>query len=121
MSMRERTYTTFQVAEVCGVYPSTVINWVRQKQIPAFRTPGGHRRILESDLRVFLEKYKFPVPEWLALGKRRVLVIEDDAAVGTMLVKALKKASPELDVRLIKDGVEALMAIGGEAPDLVVL
>jgi excisionase family DNA binding protein len=119
--MRERTYTTFQVAEVCGVYPSTVINWVSQNQMPAFRTPGGHRRILESDLLAFLQKYRFPIPNWLEVGKRRVLVIEDDAAMGKLLLKALKLASAELDVRLIKDGLEALMAIGQEAPDLVIL
>jgi len=119
--MRERTFTTFQVAEVCGVYPSTVINWVKQEQMPAFRTPGGHRRILESNLLAFLQKYKFPIPDWLALGKRRVLVVEDDAAQGQLLLRALKRAAPELDVRWLKDGVEAIFAIAKEAPDLVIL
>lgn len=119
--MREKTFTTFQVAEICGVYPSTVINWVKRNQLPAYTTPGGHRRILESDLQAFLEKYKFPMPEWLPLGKRRVLVVEDDPAVGQLLLKAFKRAAPELEVRWLKDGVEALLALGQEPPDLVVL
>src|SRR5438046_154830 len=112
--MRERTYTTFQVAEVCGVYPSTVINWVKNKELKAFKTPGGHRRILDSYLRDFLVKFNFPMPEWLAVGKRRVFVVEDDPHVGKLLVKALKLASDELDVTWLKDGAAALLSMGKE-------
>lgn len=119
--MRERTYTTFQIAEVCGVYPSTVINWVKNGDLKAFKTPGGHRRVLESELREFLVKFNFPMPAWLAVGKRRVLIVEDDPAVGKLLVRALKGASEELDVTWLKDGAEALLAMGREAPDLVLL
>ena len=119
--MREKTYTTFEVAEICGVYPSTVINWVKRGQLDAYTTPGGHRRILESVLAEFLKKYKFPIPESVAVGRRRVVIVEDDDAVGQMLVKALRRASPELDVRWIKDGVEAMLFLGKDPPDMMIL
>ena len=56
----EKTYTTFQIADICNVRPTTIIKWANQQRIKAYTTPGGHRRIRESDLLDFLKKYNFP-------------------------------------------------------------
>lgn len=119
--MREKTYTTFQVAAICGVYPSTVINWIKGGKLAAFRTPGGHRRVLERDMVAFLKEYDFPIPEGMELGKRRVLIVEDDPDLGPMLLKSLKRLSDRIQTRLIDNGVEALVALGKEPPDLMIL
>ncbi|MGQ0644583.1 MAG: response regulator [Elusimicrobiota bacterium] len=119
--MREKIYTTFQVADICNVRPTTVIKWANQNIIRAYTTPGGHRRIRQADLRDFLRQYNIPAPPELSAGLKQVLVVEDDAAVGALLLRALGKASAELDVQLIRDGVEALLAIGRRPPDLILL
>ena len=36
-----------------GVHPSTVRQWTAQGRLPAFLTPGGHRRYREADLQAF--------------------------------------------------------------------
>lgn len=63
--MNPKTYTTFEAAEILGVQPTTVIKWHNQGRIKAYKTPGGHRRILEVDLFIFIQEYEFPVGEEL--------------------------------------------------------
>jgi excisionase family DNA binding protein len=118
---RERVFTTFQIAEMCSVRPTTVIKWANQQRIKAYTTPGGHRRVLESDFLEFLKKYNLPIPLELGAGRRRILVVEDEADLGQLLVRSLQRASKDLDVRWTRDGVEALLDIGKNPPDLVLL
>ena len=56
----ERAYTSGEVASFCAVNKTTVARWVGDGVIQAFRTPGGHRRILLSDLRRFMAQYGIP-------------------------------------------------------------
>ena len=96
---RERVFTTFQIAEMCSVRPTTVIKWANQQRIKAYTTPRGHRRVLESDFLEFLKKYNLPIPMELGAGRRRVLVVEDETDLGQLLVRSLQRASKDLDVR----------------------
>ena len=119
----EKTYTTFQIAEMCGVRPTTIITWVKQNRIKAFVTPGGHRRIRETDLLKFLKYYRFPIPEELmGNGQKRVLVVEDEASVGRLLKQGLEEAlGGKAEVEWIEDGIQALLVLGKRPPDLVIL
>ena len=121
MSERERTFTTSEVARICGVYPTTVIGWIKQGRIKAFATPGGHRRVLQGELRGFLERFGMPVPEQLRGGRRRVLIVEDEKDVGEMLRKALTARIPDAEIEWTQDGIGALLALGQRPPDLLVL
>jgi excisionase family DNA binding protein len=119
--MAKRTYTTFEVGEICSVYPTTVINWVNQKKLPAFVTPGGHRRIRREDLVEFLKKYNFPTPVELLGSRRRILIVDDDVAFARMLMKAFERHNDQFDTQVIHNGIEALVALGKKPPDLVLL
>ncbi len=119
--MTEKTYTTFQVAHICGVRPTTVIKWANQQKIRVYVTPGGHRRIKQSELMGFLQKYNLPVPQELSRFKLQVLIVEDDPAIGQLLQRALQKLNNNMDVTWIQDGVEALLFLGERAPNLVIL
>ena len=44
------TYSTHDVAKICCVTPTTVIRWIEDGLIPAFKTVGGHRRVRREDL-----------------------------------------------------------------------
>ena len=54
--------TLGQAAKYLGVAQSTIRKWSDQRQLPAFYTPGGHRRYRRSDLDV--------VPRALRAGRR---------------------------------------------------
>lgn len=115
-----RHFTTFEVAKICAVYHTTVIYWVNKGKLKAHCTPGGHRRISAADLVDFMERFAMPIPPDLVLRPKRVLVVEDDPGVQRMLTLALETL-PNVDVTACSDGLEALMAIGKEPPDLLVL
>jgi CheY-like chemotaxis protein len=102
------------------VVHTTVINWVTKGLLKAHATPGGHRRIALPDLIDFMKRFDMPIPEDLASRRRRILVVEDDAAVQRMLTRALKPLEG-VDVEACSGGLEALMRIGKEAPDLLIL
>lgn len=40
-----------EVAKIFGVTPKTVGRWANQGKIPSVRTPGGHHRFFESQIR----------------------------------------------------------------------
>jgi excisionase family DNA binding protein len=48
------------IAKSCGVSNTTVLRWITTKQLPAFRLPGGHYRIIKDDFIQFLSKYSIP-------------------------------------------------------------
>jgi excisionase family DNA binding protein len=115
-----RAFTTFEVAKFCGVFHTTVINWVNKGKLKAHFTPGGHRRILPADLLDFMQRFDMPIPPDLTERKKRVLIVEDDAVVQNSLVRALKPLQG-IEVQACGNGVEALMAIGRDTPELLVL
>lgn len=122
--MPRKIFTSFQVAKLCGVSPSTVIHWVNIGSLPAFRTPGGHRRVQAQDLLEFVKKYKMPVPEELTgagMPRKKVLIVDDEPAVAGMIKRAFSRKEELFEARAITDGIEALMVIGKWLPDLVVL
>jgi excisionase family DNA binding protein len=115
-----RLFTTFEVGRVCGVFHTTVINWVNKGKLKAHTTPGGHRRIALGDLLEFMRRFEIPIPEGLAHRARRVMVVEDDESVRKLLVNAVKGID-DVEAEACAGGLEALIAIGKEAPDLLLL
>ena len=48
--------TLTEASRLLGVHPMTLRSWVDAGLIEAFRTPGGHRRLLVAELRDFLDQ-----------------------------------------------------------------
>jgi len=44
-----------EASRMLGVHPSSLRQWADSGKIPTVRTPGGHRRFAESDVRALLE------------------------------------------------------------------
>lgn len=117
---RQKVFTTFEAGRICGVVHTTIINWVNKGLLKAHTTPGGHRRIALPDLIDLMNRFHMPVPADLATRRRKALIVEDDPAVQRMLCRALAPLE-DLDVDTCAGGLEALVRIGREAPDLLVL
>ena len=122
--MRDKSiFTTFEAAKLCHVSPLSIINWVNADRLPAFRTPGGHRRIRREDLVRFMRDTGMPVPEELreGSGRPRVLVVDDEASIREVLSENLTGRSPSYEVMTAADGFEAGRLIATFRPDVVLL
>ncbi len=53
------------VGEYCQVSKSTVLKWIKDGKLQAFRLPSGHYRVDREDFRAFLERYNMPLKDWL--------------------------------------------------------
>ena len=51
---RDRLLTPGEVASLFRVDPKTVTRWAASGRIGSIRTPGGHRRFRESEVRALL-------------------------------------------------------------------
>jgi len=107
--------TLGQAAKFLGVAQSTIRKWSDQGRVPAFYTPGGHRRYRRHDLEAFLDRSG---PGGRKAGPL-VLVVDDDERI-----REYVRASLELEgysVREAGSADEALDAIEDQAPELVLL
>lgn len=113
--------TSHQAGSLLQVNPSSINKWVKEGRIPAFRTPGGHRRIRASDLVSFLTEHQMPVPRDLeGASKRRALLVDDDTAQLRTIARAFEEV-PSLDLVTCDNAVEALVKVGSFRPHLVIL
>ena len=58
----ERLLTPGEVAALFRVDPKTVTRWAASGRITSIRTPGGHRRFRESEVRALLRGDAEPSP-----------------------------------------------------------
>ena len=114
-------FTTFEISQICEVNPTTVQNWVKEKKLKAYLTPGGHRRIRRENLIAFMKEFGMPLPAELKEGPPSVLIVDDEPGVLEMLSQLMLSGSEPLEVRQAASGVEALLMIGENKPDLLVL
>jgi excisionase family DNA binding protein len=108
--------TLGQAAKYLGVAQSTIRKWSDVGRVPAFYTPGGHRRYRRSDLDAFLERSG---PGAKDKTGPVVLVVDDDAGV-----REFVRANLELEGYLVREAAsaaEGLTALEQEPPDLILL
>jgi excisionase family DNA binding protein len=117
----ERTFTTFEVARLCGVFHTTVINWVNKGKLKARVTPGGHRRIPLSELVPFMKKYDMPVPADIEDPHRSILILDDEPMMTRLIEKGFSKHKDRFTVQLSNNPVDALVQVGKKLPDLLVM
>jgi excisionase family DNA binding protein len=123
-SLKEKAvFTTFETAKLCHVSPLSIINWVNAGRLPAFRTPGGHRRIRREDLLRFMRESGIPLPEDLreGSGRPKVLVVDDDASIREVLAEHLATRPTGYEVLTAADGFEAGRLVANFRPDVVLL
>ncbi len=121
MAERSRVFTTFQAADYCQVSPFTIRNWVESGRLPAYKTPGGHRRILRQDMDEFLRRHGMPRTEEPGPSASRVLVVDDDETVTEFVGRMVKQVDNRVDVAVASDGFEAGALVTSFRPGVVLL
>ncbi|MBI4550266.1 MAG: response regulator [Candidatus Omnitrophica bacterium] len=119
-----KNYTTFEIGRICQVYPTTVINWIKEGKLASFTTPGGHRRVRPEDLADFLRRYNFPMPEELMRnGRPKILIVDDDPEMVRLVSMTLESEARAhgWDVQSVSTGFGAGVKIFEWQPDLILL
>jgi len=122
MSFRDETarrdpdwMTLGQAARFLGVAQSTIRKWSDQGRVPAFYTPGGHRRYRRGDLENFLARSG---PGRQQAGPT-VLLVDDDETMRELVRLELEREG--YDVQEAASADEGLAAIENRPPELVLL
>mgnify|MGYP000033777351 CR=1 FL=1 len=127
--MTHTQYSSFQIAKMLNVSRQAVNQWIDKGYIESYRTPGGHRRVARRDLITFLNSRGIPVPPELeenGAPEARptgldLVLIDDDVDFLLLLEQALKEMLPHARVRKYNSGLDGLIAIGSERPQLLLL
>src|ERR671924_1389023 len=108
--------TLGQAAKYLGVAQSTIRKWSDQGRVPAFYTPGGHRRYRRNDLDNFLSRSG---PGGAAQQGPLVLIVDDDPRV-----REYVRVNLEMEgyaVREAGSADEGLAVLDEVSPDLILL
>ncbi len=120
MTGNRSQYGTLDVAKLLGVSAMTVVRWIDKGLMPAYRTPGNHRRIRHDDLKHFIRKMGFPLPPQFKGEPKRILVVDDEPDVISVMLRCFE-GMDGVSVSTAVDGVTALMEIGRVRPDILFL
>jgi excisionase family DNA binding protein len=110
--------TLGQAAKYLGMAQSTIRKWSDSGRLPAFYTPGGHRRYRRNDLDQFLERGGAAAPR-RSEGRRRILIVDDDERLREFVRVNLEMEG--YSVREAASAEEGLSALDDEPPDLILL
>jgi MerR family transcriptional regulator, light-induced transcriptional regulator len=104
--------STARVAEALGVGITTVKRWVDQGILPAHKTPGGHRKILLSDVVRVVREGDFPRLDLSRLGLPPVgQESPDPKSLSAAVLAALKQGEVETLRSLLQGAHRSGMAI----------
>jgi excisionase family DNA binding protein len=108
--------TLGQAAKYLGVAQSTIRKWSDHGRVPAFYTPGGHRRYKRGDLDNFLNRSG---PGGGEQHGPLVLIVDDDERVREYVRVNLEMEG--YSVREAGNAEEGLAVLEEVSPDLVLL
>jgi excisionase family DNA binding protein len=116
----KKVFTTGEAARVCKVSQQTIIRCFDSGRLSGFRVPGSKfRRIPRDELIRFMHANDIPT-DVLGSGRRRVLVVDDDREIGS-LVSDLLEDDGRFEVRVVETGYDAGLETERFKPDLIVL
>jgi excisionase family DNA binding protein len=127
--------TTREAATLLGVSVGTVQLWVESGLLNAWKTAGGHRRVMRESVLALLHKEPesgasqaaVPAPPVLAVQddqrprRLSVLVVEDDPVLLRLYEATIKKWPMAPELTLAANGLTALLKLGSYSPDLLVV
>jgi len=113
-------FTTGEAAKICKVSQQTIIRCFDNGQLKGFRVPGSRfRRIPREALYKFMRDNGIPT-DALESGKRKVLLVDDDAELVEVMSKFLDEDG-RFEVRIASNGFDAGMMVKEYRPDIIVL
>ncbi len=113
-------FTIPQAAKLCSVNRTTMLRWVNSGKINSYTTPGGHNRILSTDMKKWLQDNGMPFDvNDFHNEKIKILVVDDDVQIRNFLKKILDGVL--IDIEFASDGFEAGKKLIQFKPDIMIL
>lgn len=125
--------TTREAATLLGVSVGTVQLWAENGLLQAWKTTGGHRRVLRDSVSNLLQDKSLKRPDSVlpetpqlltspapGLRRLRVLVVEDDLQLLRLYHVKVSAWHLKPEVSVTDNAMSALMMIGRQSPDLLV-
>lgn len=107
-----------------GVSVGTVQLWVESGLLQAWKTAGGHRRVIRDSVERLLRRaptsVEVPVPSSPLEQSLSVLVVEDDLSLMRLYDTQIATWPMAVRVGFCDNGFNALLALGRAAPDLLI-
>jgi excisionase family DNA binding protein len=120
MDKMKDLFTTGEAAEVCKVSQQTIIRCFDAGRLEGFRVPGSKfRRIPRQSLIKFMKDNNIPL-DAVDSGKRKVLIVDDDAEIVELLVDVLTRDG-RFEPKTASSGYEAGIATQRFRPDVILL
>jgi len=113
-------FTTGEAANICQVSQQTIIRCFDSGRLEGFRVPGSRfRRIPRESLIKFMKDNSIPL-DGMESGKRKVLIVDDDAEIVDLLVEVLSRDG-RFDLKTATSGYEAGIHTQQFRPDCILL
>ncbi|MBF0454421.1 MAG: response regulator [Magnetococcales bacterium] len=116
----EPVLTVSQTANMLGVAVQTIHQWVEKGLLDAWRTPGGHRRILKKSVLSLLDQRVGKPEKRDHSAPFHLLVVEDDPRMAMTYKMHLRKWEFAMQVDTAASGVEALIQVAKRRPDMII-
>ena len=118
--------STTEAAERLGMAVRYVQLMVDRGELQAWKTPGGHRRILRSSLDAWLAAKAGaaapPAPQAQTPGRPlTLLLIEDSVHFQNLISLIVKRELPDAQLHVASDGIAGLAMAGRLEPDLLLI
>lgn len=115
--------TTQQAADHCQVSIPTLKRWIQAGSLTAFRTPGGHHRIVLDEFQRFLRAEGMPpyAPPYEGSRAIRILIADDNPGTVAVLTETLAADPRGFSLASATDGYEALVKVGAFRPTVLIL
>ena len=118
--MKDKVFTSGEVATICGVSADTVSRWFDLGQIEGYRLgPGGDRRIPYENLKKFMINHGIPLDR-LEEGKRRILVVDDDPYYLDVIPAVLSR-NEDCEIITASTGFDVGAQVVDHNPHLIIL
>lgn len=113
-------FTTGEAADICSVSQQTIIRCFDSGRLTGFRIPGSKfRRIPRESLVKFMKENSIPLDN-LETGKKKVLIVDDDAEIVELMVDVLVRDG-RFDVKTASSGYDAGILTQQFLPDVIIL
>jgi excisionase family DNA binding protein len=124
MNLEDAYVSTREAADLLGISLRTAQLWVESGVLLAWKTSGGHRRILRKSVDALLAERArqsgLSPSQATSKGVFKVVLVEDDQDLLRLIELSLSDLSQNIEVRSAKDGFAGLVLIGQFLPDLVI-
>jgi two-component system, OmpR family, response regulator len=116
----KRIFTTGEAAALCKVSQQTIIRCFDAGRLTGFKVPGSKfRRIPRDELLRFMKANQIPT-DILEAGKKKVLLVDDDADILDMYRDMLSR-DDRLELHTASNGYDAGMLTEQVKPHLIIL